>query len=109
MGDGGGQGLVSSVGGLLSSVLGDNGLVQRLVDSLGNLVERVVSDTGAVLSQTVVGAVKDLQRLSRTVNSLGQVVDQVLDSTGAVIEVIYDTAGAVLSTKVLKQATNTPV
>lgn len=97
--------MINSIGGLLSSTLGENGLVQRLVDSLGNIVTRVVSDTGAVLSQAIVGNVQGLQRLSRTVNSLGQVVDQVLDSTGAVIEVIYDTTGAVLSTKVIKQAT----
>jgi hypothetical protein len=103
------SGVINSVGGLLSSVLGENGLVQRVVDSLGNVVERVVSDTGAVLSQTVVGAVQDLQRLSRSVNSLGQIVDQVVDSTGAVIEVVYDTTGAILSTKVIKQATNTAV
>jgi len=97
--------LVQSVDGLLSSVLNQTlgQIIQRVVDQSGNIIQKILSEAGSVLSQNIVGNVLGLPLVSSTVNSLGQTVKVFLDpSSNTQIQVVLDSTGKILSTKILQ-------
>ena len=100
-------------GGLLSQTVNTLGqTVQRTLDTTGNIVEKTLDTTGKVVNQKTIGSVLDaaatgLKVVNETTNSSGQTVRRLQDATGGIIEVTLDTAGKIVSSKIVQGATNT--
>lgn len=113
---------VNTVGGTLNTALQPGGVlsqtvntlgqtVQRTLDTTGNIVEKTLDTTGKVVNEKTVGSVLNtaatgLRVVGETTNNAGQTVRRLQDSSGAVIEVVLDTAGKIVSSKIVSGATN---
>lgn len=99
-------------GGVLSQTVNTLGqTVQRTLDTTGNLVEKTLDTTGKVVNQRTVGSVLDtaatgLRVVNETTNGAGQTVRRLQDSTGGIIEVVVDSAGKIVSSKIVSGARN---
>lgn len=90
-------------GGVLSEVVNAAGqTVRTVLDQGGNIVQQTLGTAGQVIGSTNLGKVTDLPVLSQTTNAAGHLVKRVRDSrTGKTIEYVVDSAGKVLSSRVL--------
>lgn len=101
-------------GGVLSQTVNTLGqTVQRTLDTTGNLVEKTLDTTGRVVNQRTIGSILDtaatgLRVVGETTNSTGQTVRRLQDSSGGIIEVVLDSAGKIVSSKIVSGATGTP-
>lgn len=112
---------VNTVGGVANTALQPNGVlsqltnslgqtVQRTVDTTGNLVVKTLDSTGNVVNSRTLGSVLNtaatgLRTVGETVNSQGQTVRRLQDESGAILEVTLDTAGKVVNSRVVSEAT----
>ncbi len=73
------------------------------MDGLGNIIERTLNDVGQVLTQTIVGNVQSLPVVGDPITdpNTGNILKTVRDVTGKLIEVVFDAAGKVLSTRLV--------
>ncbi len=96
-------------GGVLSQTVNTLGqTVQRTLDTTGNLVEKTLDTTGKVVNQRAIGSVLDtaatgLRVVNETTNGAGQTVRRLQDSTGGIIEVVVDSAGKIVSSKIVSK------
>lgn len=86
--------------------------VQRTLDSTGNIVEKTLDTTGKVVNQITVGSVLDmvatgLRVVNETTNGAGQTVRRLQDASGGIVEVTLDSAGKIVSSKIIQGAANT--
>jgi len=99
-------------GGVLSQTVNTLGqTVQRTLDASGNIVEKTLGTTGQVLNQRTLGSVLDtaasgLRVVNETTNAQGQTVRRLQDASGGIVEVTVDTAGKILSSRIISGATN---
>ena len=63
---------------------------------------------GNVVNQRTVGSATGLNVQGETTNAAGQTLRRVVDTTGAIIELTLDSAGKVINTRVVSQATGRP-
>jgi hypothetical protein len=89
----------------LRNVTAPNGLLSQTVNTLGQTVQRTLDTTGNVVGSRTVGNLTDLRVLSETKNSAGQIVRRLQDTGGGVIEAVLDSAGKIVSSRVIQQAT----
>ncbi|MBV9216250.1 MAG: hypothetical protein JO053_08745 [Acidobacteria bacterium] len=94
-------------GGVLSQTVNTLGqTVTRTLDTTGNIVEKTLNSSGGVLSQRTIGSVLDtaatgLRVIGETTNSAGQTVRRLQDAGGGIVEVTLDTAGKIVSSRVI--------
>jgi len=99
-------------GGVLSQTINTLGqTVQRTLDKTGNIVEKTLDTTGRVVNQRTIGSVLDtaatgLRVVNETTNNAGQTVRRLQDSTGGIVEVTLDTAGKIVSSRIVQGATS---
>lgn len=99
-------------GGVLSQTVNTLGqTVQRTLDATGNIVEKTLDTTGRVVNERTVGSVLNtaqtgLRVVNETTNDAGQTVRRLQDASGAVLEVVVDSAGRIVSSRVISGATN---
>ena len=99
-------------GGLLSQTVNTLGqTVQRTLDTTGNIVEKTLDTTGKVVNERTVGSVLNtaatgLKVVGETTNNAGQTVRRLQDASGGIIEVVLDSAGKIVSSKIVSGATN---
>lgn len=99
-------------GGVLSQTVNTLGqTVQRTLDTTGNIVEKTLDTSGRVLNERTLGSVLDtaasgLRVVNETTNSAGQTVRRLQDASGGIVEVTLDTAGKIVSSRVVQGATS---
>jgi hypothetical protein len=99
-------------GGVLSQTVNTLGqTIQRTLDTTGNIVEKTLDTTGRVVNERTIGSVLDaagtgLRVVSETTNNSGQTVRRLQDSSGGIIEVVLDTAGKIVSSRIIQAGTN---
>lgn len=111
---------VNTVGGIANTALQPGGVLsqtvntlgqtaQRTLDQTGNIVERTLNSSGGLINQRTLGSVLDtaatgLRTIGETTNSTGQTVRRLQDASGGVIEVTLDTAGRIVSSRIIQGA-----
>ncbi len=100
-------------GGVLTQTVNTLGqTVQRTLDQTGNIVEKTLDTTGKVVNQRTIGSVLDtaatgLRVVGETTNNAGQTVRRLQDATGGIVEVTLDSAGKIVSSRIVQGAGGT--